>query len=191
MSRIFGLSALLALTFAAAAASAADIDVFKDNAAGDKIHVTSGFVCPLKIGRFDRDAVGEKNPVNDTDYCAYSARDGVYGSIALQPLRGDYDPKALMAEDFISQEGMGGKFISESTLGFGSQNALAVYARIYDAAKNEAMRYRMLMACAAVRNWVVRVTVEYATPRDEELKNDFLKAVYDSALSKLGGEADH
>lgn len=168
-------------------AQAADFDVFHDGANGAKVHAVSGFVCPAEIGRFDRDAVGEKSPAAGTDYCAYSARDGVYGTIVLMPMRGDFDPKAAMAPDFVAQEGTGGRFVSESTLPFGPHGELAVYARIYDTTKTEAMRYRTLFACAAVDNWVVRATVEYASPRDEEAKTEFVKAVYDGALKALGG----
>jgi hypothetical protein len=163
----------------------ADDDVFSDGANGAKVHVASGFVCPAEIDRFDRDAVGMRNPQTDADYCAYSGRDGVYGTITLAPLHGGFDPKALMAPEFVVQEGTGGRMTSESTLYLGTKNALPVYARTYDAAKVEAMRYRVLFACAAVGSWTVEVTLEYADPRDLEAKNAFLNAVYAAAQAKF------
>jgi hypothetical protein len=179
---------IVAAALMGAPALAEDYDVFKDGADGAKVHVASGFVCPLEVGRFDRDAVGERRPAVGSDYCAYSGRDGVYGTIVVMPMHGEFDPKAVMADDFVVQEGTGGKMASESTLNLGPTQALSVYARIYDAAKIEAMKYRTLFACAAVGGWVVEVVVEYADPRDTDAKNEFVKAVYDSALKKLGGE---
>ena len=58
-------------------------DTFADGADGAKVHVASGFVCPAKIGAFERDAVGESDPEAGADFCAYAALDGVYGTIRL------------------------------------------------------------------------------------------------------------
>jgi hypothetical protein len=66
-------------------------DTFTDRDDGAKGHV-SGFVCPPRIGEFERDAVGEYDPEHHQDFCAYGARDGVYGTITLAPLNGGYDP---------------------------------------------------------------------------------------------------
>ena len=174
----------LALALAVSKASAEE-DVFSDAPNGAKQHVASGFVCPLEIGHFDRDAVGQRDPEAGSDYCAYSARDGVYGTITLMPVRGEFDPKAMMAHEFVVQEGTGGRMALETTVLLGPQKTLPVYTRTYDAVKIEAMRYRVQFAGAAVGNWAVQVTVEYADPRDLEVKDDFLNAVYASALAKL------
>jgi hypothetical protein len=181
MNRIILGAACAALTFAVAPAFADD-DAFADAKNGAKQHVASGFVCPQKIGRFERDAVGVRDPQNVKDYCAYSARDGVYGTIVLMPVKSGFDPKEMLAADFVVQEGTGGKKSSENTLQLGSDGSLSVYARTYDAAKIEAVRYRVLFTCAAVGNWAIEVVAEYGDPRDKDAKNEFLTTVYDSAL---------
>src|SRR6476646_9597266 len=82
-------------------------DTFTDRDDGAKVHV-SGFVCPQRIGEFERNAVGEAEPQRQEDFCAYSALDSVYGTISLQPLRGGYDPKAEFSDEFREQEATGG-----------------------------------------------------------------------------------
>src|SRR5689334_21843038 len=88
-------------------------DTFSDREDGAKVHV-SGFVCPPRIGEFERDAVGEADPERNEDFCAYGALDGVYGTIAIAPLKDGYDPKAAFADDFREQEATGGKRLSEN-----------------------------------------------------------------------------
>jgi hypothetical protein len=59
-----------AVTFAVAGLLAAlpafaqttSIDAFKDGSDEAKVHSASGFVCPLFIGHFERDAYGERAP---------------------------------------------------------------------------------------------------------------------------------
>src|ERR1700748_913595 len=80
-----------------------NVDVFSDGPAGGKVHAASSFVCPDKIGLFERDAVGERDPSTNADFCAYSALDGVYGTITLVPLAGPYDPKTALAPEFVEQ----------------------------------------------------------------------------------------
>lgn len=159
-------------------------DVFADAANNAKIHVPSGFVCPSKIGIFDRDAVGERDPKVSSDFCAYSALEGVYGTIVLTPLNGPYDPKTALVPEFQEQEATGGKVIGEKTGKFGGAT---VYTRSYGTSNLGDVHYRVQFAASAVGQWAVQVTMEYASPRDDAVKQDFLNAVYDEALHRLGG----
>jgi hypothetical protein len=159
-------------------------DVFTDGTNNAKIHVASGFVCPPKIGLFDRDAVGERDPKASSDFCAYSALDGVYGTITLTPLNDPYDPKTALVPDFEEQEATGGKVLGEATGKFGGAS---VYTRSYGTSNLGDVHYRVQFAASAVGQWAVQVTMEYASPRDDIVKQDFLNAVYDEALHKLGG----
>src|ERR1051326_537977 len=115
------------LPAAAHAQNRADTSTDRDD--GAKVHV-SGFVCPQRIGDFERDAVGEADPEHNEDFCAYSALDGVYGTITLQPLNGGYAPKAAMASDFSEQESTGGKRLVETTVRLNGA-PLAIYTRTY------------------------------------------------------------
>jgi hypothetical protein len=178
-----GLLALV-LTAAIMPAWAGNTDVFQD-VNGAKRHIASRFVCPAEIGRFDRDTVGERNPGEASDYCSYSARDGVYGTIILTPVHSGFDPKAMMAHDFVEQEGTGGRMTAEAVIPLGPHGEVAVYTRTYDAARIEAIRYRVLFSCAAVGNWAVEAIVEYADPRDLEAKDEFLKTVYAKAVTEV------
>lgn len=163
-------------------------DVFEDASGGAKRHVVSGFICPAQIGHYDRDAVGVRDTARHADYCAYSARDGVYGSVVLSPLPSNFDPKALITPDIVLQEGAGSRMSAEGVYQLGPGKNLAVYTRTYDAARIEAMRYRVLLAVAAVGSWAVQVTVEYADPRDLETKNEFVNAIFDRAVAQLAGD---
>lgn len=161
-------------------------DPFTDGKNGDKVHVASGFVCPAKIGAFERDTASESDVETGADSCDYAALDGIYGTITLIPLSGPYSPRDSMAQDFIEQEGTGGKRISESVLMLGPKNgALPVYARTYRTARAEALEYRTLFAGAQIGNWAVEVTVEYADPRDTTAEKQFLSTVYDSARREI------
>lgn len=164
-------------------------DAFADGKDGAKVHKASGFICPAKIGLFERDAVGDADPETQTDFCAYSVLNGVYGTIKLTPLAGAYDPKASMAADFTEQEGTGGKEISEKpeTLTGGAE-PLSVYARTYETSKLEDLHYRVLFTGAALKNWAVEATIEYADPRDTPLEQDFLHAIYAAAQSQIGSK---
>ncbi len=104
---------LVALAATAPACAQSNGDVFSDGPANAKIHAASGFACPGKIGLFERDAVGERDPSANADFCAYSALDGVYGTITLVLLAGPYDPKTALAPEFVEQEDIGGKRIGE------------------------------------------------------------------------------
>lgn len=92
-----------------------------------------------------------------------------------------------MAHDFVVQEGSGGRMSAEKIVMLGPDHDMAVYTRTYDAARVEAMRYRVLFTSAAVGAWVVQVTVEYADPRDIEARNAFLDAVFAAAQKQLTG----
>jgi len=162
-------------------------DVFTGLPDGAKTHIASGFVCPLKIDGFERDAVGEKDPSVHADYCAYSALDSVYGTITLTPLGKTYDPKAMLSPDFAVQEGSGARMLGETIQTLHIKNQpLAVYERTYETARLEALKYESLFASAVVGAWVVEVEVEYAAPRDTDERDTFLNAVYGDALKTLG-----
>jgi hypothetical protein len=163
-------------------------DPFTDGANGAKVHSASGFVCPQQIGHFERDAVGELDPQAGSDFCAYSALDGVYGTITLAPLHGAYDPKAMLAPEFVVQEGTGGRMLGETTQSQGPKTApLSVYTRTYETANLATMHYRVLFAGAAVGSWAVQVTIEYADPRDNDNETAFLNAAYAQALAEIAG----
>ncbi len=181
----FGLAAATTVLIGSATFAQGSADTFRDRADdGAKVHV-SGFVCPARIGPFERDAVGEYDPEHNEDFCAYGARDGVYGTITLNPLNGGYDPKAAFADDFSEQDATGGKRLFEKQVRLqGSQ--LSIYTRTYRTARAEALEYRILFAGAAVKNWVVQTTVEYADPRDAAAEAEFLNAVYAAAEKQIG-----
>ena len=164
-------------------AQTTDIDAFKDGADEAKVHSASGFVCPLFIGHFERDAFGERAPMLGSDFCAYSSLDGVYGTITLTPLKAAYDPKTALAQEFTEQEGIGGKIVGESTVKLGGgAMPISVYSRTYETAALETLHYRILFSTGTVGTWAVEATVEFATPRDDEKLRDFLNSVYTEAL---------
>jgi hypothetical protein len=173
--------AFLALTAPALAQQSSD--VFTDGLNGAKIHAASGFVCPGRIGLFERDAVGERDPKAGADFCAYSALDGVYGTIVLTPLSGPYDPKTALVPEFLELEATGGRMLAERPAKLGG--ASGVYTRSYETTSLEDLHYRVLFAASAVGNWAVQVTMEYASPRDDALEQDFLNAVYAQAVKKI------
>ncbi len=140
-------------------------------------------MCPTKIGLFERDAVGERDPKASADFCSYSALDGVYGTIVITPLSGPYDPKTSLVPEFQEQEATGGKVIGEASQKFGGAS---VYTRSYGTSTLGDVHYRVMFAASAVGQWAVQATMEYASPRDDAVKQDFLNAVYDEALHKLG-----
>jgi len=182
-----GMRALLILLTAlvpCAAFAQSGGDTFSDRDDGAKVHV-SGFVCPQRIGEFERDAVGEYDPQKNQDFCAYGALDGVYGTITLAPLNGGYDPKTSFADDFRGQEATGGKRLSENMVRLNG-SPLAIYTRTYRTARAEALEYRIVFAGAAVKNWVVQTTVEYGDPRDTQSEAEFLRAVYAAAERQIG-----
>jgi len=176
---------LTVLAAAAPALAQTNVDVFSDGPANAKVHTASGFTCPGKIGLFERDAAGERDPSANTAFCAYSALDGVYGMITLVPLSGPYDPKAALAPEFVEEEDIGGKRIGEGTLKVGGAS---VYARTYETTSLENLHYRTLFSASAVGNWAVQVTLEYASPRDDAVKQEFLNAVYAGALKTLAAK---
>jgi hypothetical protein len=163
-------------------------DTFSDGASGAKVHMASKFVCPAKIGPFERDAVGETDPETGADFCAYAALDGVYGTIKLVPLHGAYDAKLSLAQDFVEAEGAGGKRIEERDLAIitvSHGSAVSVYTRTYETAKLEDLHYRIQFAGAAIGNWVVETAIEFAEPRDLAEAQSFLRAVYGSAKNEI------
>ena len=178
------LAAALALSCAPAFAQTTDIDTFKDTGTDQaKVHSASGFVCPLFIGHFERDAYGERAPMLGSDFCAYSALDGVYGTITLTPLKTAYDPKTALQQEFTEQEGIGGKIVGESTMRIGGgATPIAVYTRTYETAALETLHYRIMFSGGTIGSWAVEATVEFGTPRDDEKLHDFLNAVYTEAL---------
>jgi len=183
MRTLYFVSALLLATPAFAQSAS---DPFSDGPNGAKVH-SSGFVCPARIGAFERDAAGENDVQTGADICSYAALDGVYGTIVLTPLTGPYDAKSSLASDFIEQEGTGGKEIAQGTMMLGIKSApLPVFTRTYRTARAEELEYRILFAGAAVKNWAVEATVEYADPRDAAAEKGFLDAVYAAAAKEIG-----
>jgi hypothetical protein len=174
---------LIVLSVSPALAQSAG-DTFSDRNDGAKAHV-SGFVCPERIALFERDAVGEADPEQQADFCAYSALDGVYGTITLQPLNGGYDPKAAFADDFREQESTGGKRISDKTVKI-EDTPLTVFTRTYRTARAESLEYRILFSGAVVKNWIVETTIEYGDPRDAKEEAQFLQTVYTAAEKQIG-----
>lgn len=180
--------ALAALAFAAspALAQTTDIDAFKDAPDEAKVHAASGFVCPQFIGHFERDAYGERDPSLGSDFCAYSARDGVYGTITLTPLKAAYDPKTALVPEFTEQEGIGGKMVGEKTVLLGGgRTPISVYQRTYETAALETLHYRILFSGGTIGNWALEATVEFATPRDDDAEQQFLDTVYAEALAHI------
>ncbi len=174
------------LGLAPAFAQTTNIDAFKDGTDEAKVHSASGFICPLFIGHFERDAYGERAPMLGSDFCAYSALDGVYGTITLTPLRAAYDPKTALVQEFTEQEGIGGKIVGETTVQIGGgATPISVYSRTYETAALETLHYRIMFSTGTVGTWAVEATVEFATPRDDEKMRDFLNAVYREALVRI------
>jgi hypothetical protein len=171
--------------FFATPALAQTADPFADGKDGAKIHTASGFVCPAKIGIFERDAAGENDVQSGQDVCSYAALDGVYGTVVLTPLKAPYEAVQSLAPEFVKQEGTGGKKIVETTTQLGGKLAMPVYTRIYRTSRAEALEYRTLFAGAQVKNWAVEATVEYADPRDASAEKDFLNAVYAAAAKDI------
>ena len=168
-----------------ALAQPAGMDVFAEGKNGDKIHTASGFVCPHAIGTFVRDAAGEADPERQTASCSYSTLDGVYGTITLVPLSDGYQPKSSLAPQFEQQEATGGKVVWQGTVKIGKP-PLAVYARIYQTAALEELKYSVLYSGSVVKNWAVETTIEYADPRDVPEKKAFLDGVYEAAVAEIG-----
>lgn len=186
----YAFAAIGCLALSPAAAQQTDIDSFKDAGDEAKIHSASGFVCPLFIGHFERDAYGERDPSIGADFCVYSAIDGVYGTITLTPLKAAYDPKTALLPEFAEQEGIGGKKIGESTIQLGGGAApISVYSRTYETAALETLHYRIMFSTGTVGSWAVEATVEFATPRDDDKMRDFLNAVYTEALVHIAKAA--
>jgi hypothetical protein len=186
--RGLGLTLVVAswLTAQPAFAQTTSIDTFKDGPDEAKVHTASGFVCPLFIGHFERDAYGERAPMLGSDFCVYSALDGVYGTITLTPLKAPYDPKTALLPEFTEQEGIGGRIVGESTQKIGGgATPICVYSRTYETAALETLHYRILFSGGTVGNWAVAATVEFATPRDDDKLKDFLNAVYTEALVRI------
>jgi hypothetical protein len=182
--RALAAAAILVCLGVPALAQTTDIDTFKDIGTDEaKLHTASGFVCPLFIGHFERDAYGERDPSIGADFCAYSAIDGVYGTITLTPLKAAYDPKTALTPEFTEQEGIGGRKIGERTMNIGGgATPISVYSRTYETAALETLHYRILFSSGTVGAWAVEATVEFATPRDDDKQRDFLNAVYTEAL---------
>jgi hypothetical protein len=161
---------------------------FTDGPNNTTVHEASGFICPLKIATFERDAAGPRDPERGADYCAYSALSGVYGTIIIMPLPSSFDPKAILSGEFAVQEGTGGRVIDERIQPVGNA-ATPVYLRTYETTRLESLHYRTLFASAAVGAWAVQVILEYAHPRDKEIQTDFLNAVYSAAQHEIGTTA--
>ena len=164
-------------------------DTFTDGANNAKVHI-SGFVCPDQLGHFERDAAGQADIETGADFCAYSALDGVYGTVTLVPLAGPYDAKSALVPDFVETESTGGKRIAEVTVKVDDKGTepLSVYTRTYQTAELESLHYRVEFTGAAVKNWAVETTIEYADPRDTAVAQSFFDEIYRDALSRIGAK---
>ena len=170
-------------------ASAQD-DPFSDTRDGGKLHTASGFLCPSKVGLFERDAVGEAEPTAGADFCAYSALDGVYGTVKLTLLDGPYNAPVSLAPEFIEEEGTGAKRIAEGMISLpvaAHGPPLAIYTRTYETGKMEDRHYRVLFSGAQFKNWAVEATIEYVDPQDVAVESEFLRAVYAGAEKQISG----
>jgi hypothetical protein len=179
--KAIGAAAFLLCCGAASAQNLAD--GFADAKDGGRVHV-SGFVCPPKIGMFERDAVGEKDSTSNAGFCAYSERDGVYGTVTLTLLKGPYDPKASLGPNFVVQEGIGARRVAETTVK-DPVSAIGIYTRTYETSKLESLHYKMLFTGAAVGSWAVETTIEYADPRDNAAQKEFFDTIYAAALKQI------
>ena len=168
---------------AAVTAHAQDAGPFTDARDGGKVHTASGFVCPARVGRFERDAVG---PDIGADFCTYSASAGVYGRIRLVPLDGLYDAKTSLAPAFVAQEALKARLIADGPTALPLKpSPVAAYARTYEMAALNDQHFRVALEGAQFGNWAVETTIEYVDPRDTALEADFLHAVYAAAASEI------
>jgi len=189
MSARFLPACLLGLIAAAPAFAQGTGDDFTEGKDGAKIHA-SGLVCPDTLGHFERDAVGQQDIDTGADFCAYSALDGVYGTVTVVPLAGPYDPKSALATQFVETEGTGGKMIAEKTVTVAPKAGapLSVYTRTYQTAELESLHYRIEYAGTAIGNWAVETTIEYADPRDTAVAQSFFDAIYAKATQEIGAK---
>ncbi len=174
-----------ALLLLAAAPALAQEGGFADGPNGAATHA-SGFVCPLKIDTFERDATGLRDAGTGADYCAYSALSGVYGTVIIMALPSPFDPKNVLAPEFRVQEGTDGHLISEAMQKIA---AIPVYTRVYETARLQSRQYRTLYASTAVGAWSIVAIVEYAHPQDQDLASTFLSAIYGEAVKDIGVSA--
>src|SRR5436305_1123022 len=134
-------NALLCLLLAflpGAALAQQSADTFADREDGAKVHV-SGFVCPQRIGLFERDAAGEYDLEKNEDFCSYASLDGIYGTITIQPLSNGYDPKSAFADDFRGQDATGGMRIGEKPVRLNG-SARSIHTRTYRTARAGALQ---------------------------------------------------
>ncbi len=178
----FSMALFVALLATPALAQNTALDTFNDGADNAKVH-KSGFVCPLHLATFERDAAGQSDIDSGADFCSYAALDGVYGTITLIPLTGAYDPKTSMVQQFTEQEQTGGHKIAEGDAKFGTGDP--VYARTYETSKLEDLHYRVTFAGAGINGSAGEVTTEFADPRDTPEQKDFLDAVYEAAAKAI------
>jgi hypothetical protein len=173
----------------AAFAQEATTDPFTDTRDGGKLHAASGFVCPAKIGAFERDAVGVADIATGADLCSYSALNGVYGSITLVPLHGPYNAQASLAPSFSEQEGVGAKRVADGMATLSAKpEPVVIYARTYETDRLEDQSYRLVFTGAQFGNWAVETTIEYADPRDTAIEDEFLHAAYTAARSEIAAK---
>lgn len=148
-------------------------------------HRASGFVCPARLGVFERDAAGVRD---GGPYCAYSAMSGLYGTVILKPVADTYDPKAVLAPESHAVELVGGTLLAETEQLAGTvAEPVPVTLRTYQTAKLDSLTYRTQLSCAVFGAYVVEAVVEYAYPRDKDEQTGFINAVYSQAAKDLGG----
>ncbi len=178
--------ALVSTSFAGAHGATVALGAFRDGPHDGRIARASGFVCPDRIGPYIRDAAGQSSVSQKKVFCSYYALDGIYGTVRIQPLDGQFDGPGLLAGQFSQEAGSGGRVVSQKTLSFaGAGKVLPVFSRTYETSHLENLHYRVSYASALVRGWVVEVISEYASPRDDATRTEFLKWVYGPGLAAL------
>ena len=146
--RKLALAVIGCLALSPAAAQTTNIDAFKDGADEAKVHSASGFVCPLFIGHFERDAYGERDA------------DAGLGLLRLlrarRRLRHDH---ADAAEGGLrSQDGAGSRSSPSRKASAARSSAkarckigggttpISVYTRTYETAALETLHYRIMFS---------------------------------------------
>ena len=182
---VWGL-ALVSSSLASAHGTTVALGAFRDGPHDGRIARASGFVCPDRVGPYIRDAAGQTGVSQKKVFCSYYALDGIYGTVRILPLHGQFDGPGLLAGQFSQEAGSGGKVVAQKTFSFSAAGRmLSMFSRTYENSHLENLHYRVNYASAPVRGWVVEVISEYASPRDDATRTVFLDWVYGPGLAAL------
>ncbi len=178
--------ALVSTALASARGATVALGAFRDGPHDGRIARASGFVCPDRIGPYIRDAAGQSSVSQKRVFCSYYALDGIYGTVRILPLDGQFDGPGLLAGQFSQEAGSGGRVVAQKNLSFAAAGrVLPVFSRTYETSHLENLHYRVSYASAPIRGWVVEVISEYASPRDDATKTVFLDWVFGPGLAAL------